>query len=72
MLPFGWRRMVGWGVRGLCRQLRRLRLVRYGGFPVTRLGKRRALGGSVCALWGGVRLRDAIAWDRTPLRGSIR
>ena len=44
-----WCQMVERGVRGLYRLLRRLRLVRCVGFPVIRLGKRRALGVSVCA-----------------------
>ena len=48
--------MVGWEVRGLCRQLRRQRLVHYGGCTVIRQGRRRALGGSVCVLWEGVHL----------------
>ena len=59
--------MVGWGVRGLYRQLRRRRLVRYVGFPVIRRGKRRALGGSVCVQWGGVRL--VMQWRGKGVRG---
>jgi hypothetical protein len=48
--------MVGWGVRGLCRQRCRQRLGRYVDFPVIRLE-------CVCTMGRGAP-RDAIAWDK--------
>ena len=61
--------MAGWEARGLCRQRRLQRLGRCVAAPVIRLGRRRALGGSVCVLWEEVCL--VMQWRGIGVRGWL-